>query len=88
MKKIFLMVCLVLGASPVAIAQEQDGKALSPLTALSSAEARYVFGDAGQTPATPQLSMQEMENTHGGSHCRAYVSKATGQQYEICRPPY
>lgn len=23
-----------------------------------------------------------------GSHCRTYVSKSTGQQYEVCRPPY
>lgn len=23
-----------------------------------------------------------------GSHCRTYVSKSSGQQYEVCRPPY
>ena len=87
MKKIFLMVCLVLGASPLAVAQEQDRTAL-PLTALSSAEASYVFGDVAQAPAAAQLSTQEMENTHGGSHCRTYVSKTTGNEWEVCRPPY
>lgn len=88
MKKIFLMLCLVLGASPFAMAQQQEGKPLSAMTTLSDADALYVFGGADQAPASARLSTQEMENTRGGATCRTYVDAVTGEEYEVCRPPY
>lgn len=50
---------------------------------------KHQFGMEGTPPDVKILKDETIRIVDFvGSHCRTYVSKTTGQQYEACRPPY
>lgn len=50
---------------------------------------KYRFGRDGIPPGVKVIKEDQIRVIdYVGSHCRRYVSLGTGNEYEICRPPY
>lgn len=85
MKTLIAAVCLLVLNVVAVSSAGASGGGLNDANALTSEEARFVFGEA-QAPAIMPLSGEEMASTRGNSTCIDVVNG--NKVYVYCSPPF